>query len=44
MPDVVAARREGTMRTIKLELASVGAFALIVAGFGFSPTEKGVMK
>ena len=25
----------------KLELAPVGAFALIVAGFGFSPTGEG---
>ena len=25
----------------KLELASVGAFALMVAGFGFTPTDEG---
>ena len=29
------------MRSIKLELASVGAFTLIVEGFGFSPTDEG---
>ena len=29
------------MRSTKLELASVGAFALIVAGFGFTPTDEG---
>ena len=29
------------MRSTKLELAGVGAFALIVAGFGFSPTDEG---
>jgi hypothetical protein len=29
------------MRSTKLELASVGALALIVAGFGFSPTDEG---
>ena len=29
------------MRSTKLELASVGAFALIVAGFGFIQTEEG---
>ena len=29
------------MRSTKLELACVGAFALIVAGFGFSPTDEG---
>ena len=29
------------MRSTKLELAAVGAFALIVAGFGFSPTDEG---
>jgi hypothetical protein len=28
------------MRSTKLELASVGPFALIVAGFGFSPTDE----
>ena len=39
--DVVAARGGGTMRSTKLELASVGAFALIVAGFWFSLTGEG---
>ena len=29
------------MRSTKLELASVEAFALIVAGFGFTPTDAG---
>jgi len=29
------------MRSTKLELTSVGAFALIVAGFGFTPTDEG---
>jgi len=29
------------MRSTKLELASVGAFALIATGFGFSPTDEG---
>ena len=29
------------MRSTKLELASVGAFTLIVAGFGFTPTDEG---
>jgi hypothetical protein len=29
------------MRGTKLELASVGAFTLIVAGFGFTSTDEG---
>ncbi len=29
------------MRGTKLELASIGAFALIVAGFGFTPKDEG---
>ena len=29
------------MRSTKLELASVGAFTLIVAGFRFTPTDEG---
>jgi len=29
------------LRSTKLELASVGAFALIVAGFGFTQTDEG---
>ena len=29
------------MRTTKLDLAPEGAFGLIVAGFGFSPTDEG---
>jgi hypothetical protein len=28
------------MRSTKLELASIGAFPLIVAGFGFCPTDE----
>ena len=39
--EVIAQRGGGTMRSTKLELASVGAFALIVAGFGFSQTDEG---
>jgi hypothetical protein len=31
------------MRSTKPEAASVGAFAPIVAGFGFSPTDEGTL-
>jgi hypothetical protein len=29
------------MRSTKLEIAFVGAFALMLAGFGFSPADEG---